>query len=101
MNPRQREGVNNPVVPMKDPDFFDDAPKLVLYDPLSAFPGATEDGLSEDGYLDAVKLAFVPDHGQRPSDEVRAIEQLYGSGVSVRGEIDVERSQSASEGVAG
>jgi hypothetical protein len=101
--PRQREGATDPVVPMKYPDFFDDAPKLVLYDPLSAFLGATADGLFEYGYLDAVKLAghSCPTVAGAYLMTVRALGELYGGGIPVRGEIDVELSQSASDGVAG
>ena len=46
-------------MPMQYPGFFDEAPRLTLYDPLSAFLGAIEDGLVEYTYVDAVKLAGI------------------------------------------
>jgi hypothetical protein len=88
---------------MEYPRFFDEAPRLTMHDPLSAFLGATEDGLVEYGYLDAVKLAghSCPTVAGAYLMTVRALGQLYGNENPVRGEIDVELSQSASEGVAG
>ncbi|MEE1609888.1 hypothetical protein [Microvirga sp. CF3016] len=41
---------------MRYPSFFDEAPRLTVYEPLGAFLGASEDGLVEYCYLDAVKL---------------------------------------------
>ena len=42
---------------MKTPDFFDKVPPIVIADPLAEFLGATEGGLLEYRYVDAVKLA--------------------------------------------
>ncbi|WP_201861269.1 hypothetical protein [Microvirga soli] len=88
---------------MNYPSFFDEAPRLTLYDPLSAFLGATEDGLVEYSYLDAVKLAghSCPTVAGAYLMTLRALRCLYGNGIPVRGEIDVTLSQGASEGVAG
>ena len=43
--------------PMHAPAFFDQAPSIVMYDALARTLGATQDGLIEYRYLDAVKLA--------------------------------------------
>jgi len=88
---------------MKYPGFFDEAPRLTLYDPLSAFLGATEDGLIEYTYLDAVKLTghSCPTVAGAYLMTLRALRCLYGNGIPVRGEIDVMLGQNASEGVAG
>jgi hypothetical protein len=88
---------------MNYPSFFDEAPRLTLYDPLSAFLGATEDGLVEYSYLDAVKLAghSCPTVAGAYLMALRALGHLYRNGIPVRGEIDVTLSQDASEGVAG
>ena len=42
---------------MEYPKFYDKVEKFVLKDELSAFLGATEDGIIEINYLDCVKLA--------------------------------------------
>jgi hypothetical protein len=91
------------VVLMKYPSFFDEAPRLTLYDPLSAFLGATEDGLVEYTYLDAVKLAghSCPTVAGAYLMTLRALRWLYGDDIPLRGDIDVRLRHEASEGVAG
>lgn len=42
---------------MKYPDFFKEIPVIKLYDPLSDFLGAIEDGIIEINYSDVVKFA--------------------------------------------
>lgn len=42
---------------MNFPSFFTEAPRLRVRDPLSAFLGASENGILEYGYEDAVRLA--------------------------------------------
>lgn len=88
---------------MRYPGFFDEAPSLTLYDPLSAFLGATDDGLLEYTYLDAVKLAghSCPTVAGAFLMTLRALRYLYGEGIPVRGDIDVRLSQESAEGVAG
>jgi hypothetical protein len=90
-------------MPMNYPSFFDESPRLTLYDPLSAFLSATEDGLVEYTYLDAVKLAghSCPTVAGAYLMTLRALRYLYQGGTPVRGDIDVVLNQSASEGVAG
>ncbi len=88
---------------MKYPGFFDEAPRLTLYDPLSAFLGATDEGLVEYTYLDAVKLAghSCPTVAGAYLMTLRALRHLYPGGVPLRGDINVTLGQEASEGVAG
>ena len=42
---------------MKHPDFFDAVPKINMYDPLAEFLGATENGILQYSYFDAVRFA--------------------------------------------
>jgi len=88
---------------MNYPSFFDEAPRLTLYDPLSAFLGATADGLVEYSYLDAVKLAghSCPTVAGAYLMTLQALRYLYQGGIPVRGDIDVTLGQDACEGVAG
>jgi len=88
---------------MKYPGFFDEAPRLTVYDPLSAFLGATEDGLVEYTYLDAVKLAghSCPTVAGAYLMTLRALGHLYQGATPVRGDIDVALGQEAADGVAG
>ena len=90
-------------MPVQYPGFFDEAPRLTLYDPLSAFLGATEDELIEYTYVDAVKLArhSCPTVAGAHLMTLRALRHLYGDDIPVRGDIDVDLRQEASEGVAG
>jgi hypothetical protein len=71
---------------MKYPTFLDEAPRLSLYDPLSAFLGATEDGLVGYSYLDAIKLAghSCPAVAGAYLMMLRAHGHLYGGGIPVR-----------------
>ncbi|NMW25772.1 hypothetical protein HFP05_15800, partial [Rhodanobacter denitrificans] len=42
---------------MNYPAFYEQAPRILMRDPLAAFLGAAEDGLLEYRYPDAVRLA--------------------------------------------
>lgn len=42
---------------MSFPDFFDDAPEIVIRDPLADFLGAATNGVIRYSYADAVRLA--------------------------------------------
>jgi len=85
------------------PSFFDEALRLVMYDPLGACLGATKDGLLEYRYLDAVKLTghSCPTVAGAYLTTLRALRRLYGHAIPVRGDIDVRLAQEAPEGVAG
>ena len=85
------------------PTFFEDAPRLRMRDPLSAFLGATRDGIIEYGYLDAVKLTghSCPTVAGAYRATVDALAALYGDNVPVRGDVAVRLDQPSGEGVAG
>ncbi len=88
---------------MEYPAFYDRVAPITLLDPLAAFLGAFEGGVVEMRYLDVVRLAghscptvagafLMARHGLRA---------LYGEGVPVRGEVQVEMQQPMAEGVTG
>ncbi|MEO7008635.1 MAG: hypothetical protein ABI156_05745 [Caldimonas sp.] len=54
---RRGPDVDTTQSPMQTPAFFDQAPFIVMHDALAQTLGATQDGLIEYRYLDAVKLA--------------------------------------------
>jgi hypothetical protein len=89
--------------PMRYPDFYDEVPRILLYDPLSDFLGAAESGILEFGYLDAVKLAghSCPTVAGAYLMTARALDALYPDEMPVRGDIDVLIREEAEDGVAG
>lgn len=88
---------------MSHPEFFDEVPGIVLYDPLAAFLGATDDGLLRYGYFDAVRLAghSCPTVAAAYWSTRRALSALYGAETPVRGDIRVEFSLPRESGVTG
>ncbi len=88
---------------MKYPEFFDAVPKLELYDPLAEFLGATDKGVLQYGYLDAVKLAghSCPTVAAAYWSTCKALAFLYDDKLPVRGEIKVEFSDEITTGVTG
>ncbi|OGS81410.1 MAG: hypothetical protein A2061_05755 [Gallionellales bacterium GWA2_59_43] len=88
---------------MSHPDFYDEVPGIVLYDPLAAFLGATDDGLLRYGYLDAVRLAghSCPTVAAAYWSTRKALLALYGDETPVRGDIRVEFGQARASGVTG
>lgn len=88
---------------MSLPDFYDAAPRIALYDPLSAFLGTAEGGVLSYGYADAVKLAghSCPTVAGAWLICVRALRHLYPDGLPVRGEIQVLLRDAADAGVSG
>jgi hypothetical protein len=88
---------------MQYPAFFDSAPRLAIYDPLSGFLGATESGILEYRYLDVVKLAghSCPTVAGAYLMTLKALAHLYGEELPVRGDIDVLLPDAIDEGVAG
>lgn len=89
--------------PMKMPDFFDDVPKIRLYDPLADFLGATDGGILEYGYRDAVKLAghSCPTVAAAFWLTRQSLIALYGDQLPERGGIRVEFADGISGGVTG
>ncbi|MDH4234150.1 MAG: hypothetical protein OEV15_03320 [Gallionella sp.] len=88
---------------MKYPEFFDAVPKIDLYDPLAEFLGASENGILQYGYVDAVRLAghSCPTVASAYWSTCKALAFLYPDTLPVRGEIKVEFSQDSTSGVTG
>lgn len=88
---------------MNYPSFFDEVPKIALYDPLAEFLGATQDGILQYSYFDAVRLAghSCPTVASAYWSVYKALAFLYPHTMPVRGEIKVEFSQDSSSGVTG
>lgn len=88
---------------MNYPDFFDAVPGISLYDPLAEFLGATEGGVLQYGYLDAVRLAghSCPTVASAYWSTCKALAFLYPDTIPVRGDIRVEFSQDSTSGVTG
>ncbi|MGE5027779.1 MAG: hypothetical protein ACM3JK_04830 [Betaproteobacteria bacterium] len=88
---------------MNTPDFYRDAPKITLYDPLAEFLGAAEAGVLEYGYLDAVKLAghSCPTVAGAWLMTRKALATLYGDELPVRGMIKAEFRDGQADGVTG
>jgi len=85
------------------PDFYDSVPKITLYDPLSEFLGATEGGMLQYGYFDAVRLAghSCPTVASAYWSTHKALNFLYPDMTPVRGDIRAEFGQSSTAGVTG
>lgn len=88
---------------MHYPEFFEQVPRIVLRDPLSAFLGAVADGMVEYGYLDAVKLAghSCPTVAGAFLMTATALAALYGDALPERGAVRVEFRDNAARGVTG
>lgn len=88
---------------MAFPAFFNQAPRIVLHDGLAELLGASDDGLMEYGYEDAVRLAghSCPTVAGAWLMTVGALKALYPDSVPERGEIHVEFGESADSGVTG
>ncbi|MFC4297499.1 MAG: FmdE family protein [Castellaniella sp.] len=88
---------------MAFPAFFAQAPRVALHDPLAGLLGASDDGLIEYGYEDAVRLAghSCPTVAGAWLMTVRALRALYPDTVPQRGDIDVTFADSATQGVTG
>ena len=88
---------------MSYPDFFDKVPRIILHDPLAEFLGATEEGILQYGYFDAVKLAghSCPTVASAYWATYKALSFLYPDTMPVRGAIRVEFLQGSASGVTG
>jgi hypothetical protein len=88
---------------MNHPAFFDAVPRISLYDPLAEFLGATEDGILQYGYFDAVRLAghSCPTVATAYWSTYKALAFLYTGVTPVRGDIRAEFSQASTSGVTG
>ena len=88
---------------MNYPDFFDAIPKIGLYDPLAEFLGATEQGVLQYSYSDAVRLAghSCPTVASAYWATYKALSALYPNTMPVRGDIRVEFCRGNEVGVTG
>ncbi len=88
---------------MRYPDFFDEAPRITMYDPLAKFLGAVEGGILEYRYVDAVKAAghSCPTVAGAWLMTARALEALYPQDIPERGAIRVDFRHDATSGVTG
>jgi hypothetical protein len=88
---------------MPFPAFFDDAPRLVMRDPLAAFLGAPADGVIDYGYADAVRLAghSCPTVAGAWLMTVKAMAALWPGATPERGAVSLLLDDPQDEGVTG
>ncbi|MBT8349027.1 MAG: hypothetical protein HKP62_06255 [Sulfurovum sp.] len=88
---------------MQYPLFFDEVDSMLLYDPLSDFLGACEEGKVEIGYLDCVKQAghSCPTVAGAFLMTIVGLKMLYGSKLPHRGNIYVSIKGKRTEGTVG
>jgi len=88
---------------MQYPTFFTQVPPIMLYDPLSEFLGAFEEGKMEITYLDCVKLAghSCPTVAGAYLMAKLGLEKLYKETLPQRGSVKIEMKASKEEGVTG
>ena len=88
---------------MRYPEFFDEAPRITVYDPLAKFLGAVEGGIFEYRYIDAVKAAghSCPTVASAWLMTIRALEALYPKDIPERGAIRVDFRHESTSGVTG
>jgi hypothetical protein len=88
---------------MAFPDFFAEIPALRLHDGLAQLLGASDDGVIEYHYADAVRLAghSCPTVAGGWLSARAALRHLYPDSVPERGGISVAMPQREDEGVAG
>jgi hypothetical protein len=85
------------------PAFFAQVPRIVVRDPLALFLGASDDGLIEYGYADAVRLAghSCPTAAGAYLMARAALRALYADAPAERGSIVVTMSGAEAEGTTG
>lgn len=85
------------------PEFFDQAPKLQVYDPLAQFLGATPTGIFEYSYADAVKLCghSCPTVASAYLMAIKALIVLYPNSLPERGNITVAMRGARDSGTTG
>jgi formylmethanofuran dehydrogenase subunit E len=96
-------GNSGPVMIKHYPYFFNYAPVILVHDPLAEFLGASEDGLIEYQYADAVALAghSCPTVAAAYLMTRAALRALYLGAVPERGAIRVEWRNDRATGVTG
>lgn len=88
---------------MAFPSFYTQAPRIIVRDALGQFLGATDDGLLEYQYADAVRLAghSCPTVAGAYLSTRAALQALYPKGIPERGGIAVRLPAPITEGVMG
>lgn len=88
---------------MNTPAFYGEVRRLTLHDPLAEFLGATEGGVIEYRYIDAVKLAghSCPTVAAAYWMTLKGLAYLYPDSLPERGGIRVEFRQDRLSGVTG
>ena len=88
---------------MSYPNFYTQVSPIALYDPLSEFLGAFEEGKLEITYLECVKLAghSCPTVAGAYLMASKGLAALYGTSLPSRGSISIEMREAQSEGVTG
>ena len=85
------------------PVYFEQAPTIMVRDPLAEFLGAAEHGLMTYRYVDAVRLAghSCPTVAGAYLMVCRGLKALYGDDVPERGGIEVRMRDGRDEGTTG
>lgn len=85
------------------PDFFADAPRITLRDPLAEFLGSARGGVMHYCYADAVRLSghSCPTVAGAYLMTVHGLRALYGDELPVRGEISVFMRDARDSGANG
>ena len=88
---------------MQYPHFYTQIPPIKLYDPLSEFLGAFDNGQLNISYLDCVKLAghSCPTVAGAYLMASEGLKALYGDTLPERGSIKIEMKEPIEEGVTG
>lgn len=88
---------------MSHPGFFDTIPHLAVREPLAQFLGASNTGIFDYSYLDAVKLAghSCPTVASAYWLTCLALKALYDDQMPERGGVSVEFADGYEEGVTG
>jgi hypothetical protein len=88
---------------MTYPQFFDQAPRIRVRDPLAVFLGGSEDGIFEYSYLDTVKLAghSCPTVAGTFLMVRAGLKALFGDELPERGAVRTFLPEAASVGVTG
>lgn len=88
---------------MKYPEFYNQVETITLFDPLSDFLGAFEDGMIEFSYLDVVKSAghSCPTIAGAYLITLTALKALYQNEIPKRGHIKISIKEEFEEGVIG
>jgi len=88
---------------MSYPDFYTKVPPINLYDPLSEFLGAFEDGTFSISYIECVKLAghSCPTVAGAYLMALYGLQSLYPNTLPQRGSIKIEMRDAKTDGVTG